>query len=893
MVSLDGFFENVKGEKSKNNFVFFLIVSAVFGLALWLRYLPVENLDYIQALDPYMIARMSASFAESGSLPVVDVLRYYPFFNPTYMINTGTVIIPALMFRVFTFFGFDFLSWAQFYPALMGALSIIPIYFLGKYLVDRKAGVFSAFFLATSVAVMHRSSAGWFGKEPPAIFLFITAIYFFMKAWNENEWWPGILAGVLTGISGTAWGGTRFLYMLFPVTVLLFVAVVPIVASIPVTLMDKKMKKLEVDRVFKAFTPVAILGTVLTVILDGSPNTLTLPNTYFYFNIGVLAFLTIRYFLEKYEFVSEKNTPYISHFLVFVGGMFLFLAPLFSPTIAGTTSSIISSALQTSGGVIGGTVAENAPASIEEAVGQLGASLSGEMFPVLGSFADFFSGWTFGLIGFSFVSVFILMLFISHYFDVEEFRRNFMVGGVSLVLSVVSLLVFVGLAGTDPTGFFPALVLTMFATSSVYLYNEALKNDVEQWILVIFLIWAGIFVMSVFMNELFLAAGLGAVQGIFLMFQDSEKITVSFEWSYLVVIVWMASTVYGATQRTRLFILTGAPTALIAGIGLSKSWEYVRSCKFWDDVREKVGGLPLFKILAVLFIVVMVVVNVSAVMVRSEGLVGSPEQPWYDAFDFLREETPEGSVVLSWWDYGYWTQSLGERPTIADGGNHRHYTNENVTERVNYPIADFFASGNPENYTDWLDSYGADYVMLDATMIGKYSAVSQISQRSNTDFDHMDELNCQYDEITGCAMSEVGGSTVVHYDLGPEMELLLPVNIAGNDASIDTDNAPIIRSGGMQVEVSNVCTEDGLVSFTDEGTTGGLQESISDSVMGGEPFGGCVAINPYFGAQRAVLVPPNIMDHTLVRLYLMDGYGIDFVEKVFDNSYVKIWEIER
>jgi len=69
-----------------------------------------------------------------------------------------------------------------------------------------------------------------------------------------------------------------------------------------------------------------------------------------------------------------------------------------------------------------------------------------------------------------------------------------------------------------------------------------------------------------------------------------------------------------------------------------------------------------------------------------------------------------------------------------------------------------------------------------------------------------------------------------------------------------------------------------------------------------------VAINPYYSVDSAiysantpqirsrqakmVLVPRSIADSNLVRLYLMDGYGIDQVEKVEDgsNGFVKMWE---
>ena len=33
---------------------------------------------------------------------------------------------------------------------------------------------------------------------------------------------------------------------------------------------------------------------------------------------------------------------------------------------------------------------------------------------------------------------------------------------------------------------------------------------------------------------------------------------------------------------------------------------------------------------------------------------------------WLRENTPKDAVIASWWDYGYWISTLGERKTLAD-----------------------------------------------------------------------------------------------------------------------------------------------------------------------------------------------------------------------------------
>jgi dolichyl-diphosphooligosaccharide--protein glycosyltransferase len=39
---------------------------------------------------------------------------------------------------------------------------------------------------------------------------------------------------------------------------------------------------------------------------------------------------------------------------------------------------------------------------------------------------------------------------------------------------------------------------------------------------------------------------------------------------------------------------------------------------------------------------------------------------WKDATLWLKENTPQDSIIASWWDYGYWITTLSERTTLAD-----------------------------------------------------------------------------------------------------------------------------------------------------------------------------------------------------------------------------------
>ncbi|MEM3387197.1 MAG: STT3 domain-containing protein [Nitrososphaerales archaeon] len=39
---------------------------------------------------------------------------------------------------------------------------------------------------------------------------------------------------------------------------------------------------------------------------------------------------------------------------------------------------------------------------------------------------------------------------------------------------------------------------------------------------------------------------------------------------------------------------------------------------------------------------------------------------WREALAWIRDNTPEDAVIISWWDYGYWITVMGNRTTLAD-----------------------------------------------------------------------------------------------------------------------------------------------------------------------------------------------------------------------------------
>jgi dolichyl-diphosphooligosaccharide--protein glycosyltransferase len=76
---------------------------------------------------------------------------------------------------------------------------------------------------------------------------------------------------------------------------------------------------------------------------------------------------------------------------------------------------------------------------------------------------------------------------------------------------------------------------------------------------------------------------------------------------------------------------------------------------------------------------------------------------WLDAMQWLRENTPQDAVVASWWDYGYWITTLGERRSLAD--------NATLIDHTIKKIAQMLLSSPDESWLA-LKEMDADYVLI-------------------------------------------------------------------------------------------------------------------------------------------------------------------------------------
>jgi len=76
---------------------------------------------------------------------------------------------------------------------------------------------------------------------------------------------------------------------------------------------------------------------------------------------------------------------------------------------------------------------------------------------------------------------------------------------------------------------------------------------------------------------------------------------------------------------------------------------------------------------------------------------------WIDSLDWIKNNTPEDSVIAAWWDYGYWIQTKAERTTFVD--------NATLIDSMIKNIATIFMSPVDQGWND-LQDMEADYFLI-------------------------------------------------------------------------------------------------------------------------------------------------------------------------------------
>jgi len=183
----------------------------------------------------------------------------------------------------------------------------------------------------------------------------------------------------------------------------------------------------------------------------------------------------------------------------------------------------------------------------------------------------------------------------------------------------------------------------------------------------------------------------------------------------IIVAVWLVLMLAAARGAIRLFFAIVPFACFMASYTIVKIFNFAKKSK--DDFTKII--LFLIFILAIIGLIFSTVGFVKSITYQAKYTGPSADPQWQNAMDWVNKNTKEGGLFMHWWDYGYWVQSLGKRPTVTDGGHYNGYWDHLIGRYV-------LTTPYPETAKSFAKAHNVSYLLIDQSDIGKYPAYSSI-----------------------------------------------------------------------------------------------------------------------------------------------------------------------
>ena len=197
------------------------ILGMVLVLAIIFRIMKVRWGPYMDAFDPLYQLRMTEYVVENGYSAWFtwhDTMSWWPWGrNVARSSFPGVPFTGAFVYGLVSALGFEFSvhDVCLYVPVLMGVLTCVAIYFLGKDLGGSAVGLFSAFFMAISEAFIARTALGFYDTENIGLFGMATTALLFLRSIDKER--PSrhkaayaVAAGLTMGYIFASWGAARY-----------------------------------------------------------------------------------------------------------------------------------------------------------------------------------------------------------------------------------------------------------------------------------------------------------------------------------------------------------------------------------------------------------------------------------------------------------------------------------------------------------------------------------------------------------------------------------------------------------------------------------------------------------------------------------------------------------
>jgi len=227
------------------------------------------------------------------------------------------------------------------------------------------------------------------------------------------------------------------------------------------------------------------------------------------------------------------------------------------------------------------------------------------------------------------------------------------IAGISLILaSAVGLPTFRYLNAVNP------FLTTIDPLTDSVAEHQTTTIDLSFYYTSILMIFAGIGIWLIFRNKT----------------STNNHFTIKNDMIIFALIIGLLG-IYISSAFVRLEVYAAISVIILSSIGLSIiTTEIIRKRSSIHNHEKAIKISYLVIIIALLIIPTTLPANANWIkgikapptLLNGGSTFNIATNDWPDAMEWLKNNTPKDAVVTSWWDYGYWITTLGERKSSAD-----------------------------------------------------------------------------------------------------------------------------------------------------------------------------------------------------------------------------------
>ncbi|MCR5590369.1 MAG: dolichyl-diphosphooligosaccharide--protein glycosyltransferase subunit STT3 [Lachnospiraceae bacterium] len=179
-------------------------------------------------------------------------------------------------------------------------------------------------------------------------------------------------------------------------------------------------------------------------------------------------------------------------------------------------------------------------------------------------------------------------------------------------------------------------------------------------------------------------------------------------FEYVLLVIWFLITAVLAVRSWRFIMLFAVPVAILAGMLTGTLCSLMKEKKMMD-----------WGIFAGMIVILMIFPATYGAYRSSLDSVPTVNRPMHETLTYIRDNTPENTVVAGWWDYGYFFEEKTGRRVLFDGGSQtgqrvfwmgKAFATDN--EELSANIVKMLAGSGDEATDRMLEVFGRDKTTL-------------------------------------------------------------------------------------------------------------------------------------------------------------------------------------